>query len=78
MKYILIAESLVLVLFLCRLLNALTNRINLTEEKKPFKIDLRAPFKSGNITETEEERKARLLLENIENYGTPIAQQEVK
>lgn len=37
-----------------------------------------AVFKKNAHKETDEERKSRIALENIENYATKTAQQEVK
>lgn len=75
MKYILITESMILLFFLCKLLDALTKRIYKQMKKEPLGITNK---KKRIREETNEERKARLVLENIDNYATGKAQQDVK
>lgn len=53
---------------------------NLGRKKDVEKVEIADVFPSlpKAYRETEAERKARLLAQNIENFGTPVPQQEVK
>jgi len=47
------------------------------EDIPGYKIAEKAKEAANKRTETDAQRQARILAENVENYGTDIAQQEV-
>lgn len=70
MKYVLLLETLAITFYVCKLLNAFASFF--TKSKRKLNIE-----KKEKIKESEDERKLRIILENIENYGSERSQQEI-
>lgn len=73
MNYVIDILTVVIQVYILFILNRLTSAKTRTAEKKPLKTHSVKPK-----NESEEERKRRILIENLNNYGTDAAQREVK
>lgn len=73
MKYVIDILTVVIQVYILFILNELTRAKTRTVEKKPLKTHSMKPK-----IESEEERKRRVVIENLNNYGTDAAQRDVK